>query len=370
MKQSPPAASLAKLAVVSRPFKEVTMTVYCGVDFHARSQSICYCDTADGEVKFRELHHQTDEVREFYRHLEDEVIVGWEASGYSHWFESMLGELGHEVWVGDATEIRRLAKRRQKNDRRDAEHILDLMLKGEFPRVHRYALESQVILRQLRYRHKVVKHTTMVKNSLRAITLGAGLPMREKLTSKAGQAKLRALSLPSPLDIERDEWWRLLDQLEGQRKAVEKRLHQTAKDDVRVPRLMTHPGVGLLTALCVVHALGPVERFATTCKVAAFAGLEPMEHSSGETKRYGSISKAGNRLLRFLLGEAAQMVALKDDQLRSFYLRLKQKRGTAKAVMATARKLLIRLFIMLRDEIDYAEFRRRGVEVRSARVFP
>lgn len=84
-------------------------------------------------------------------------------------------------------------------------------------------------------------------------------------------------------------------------------------------------------------------------------------------KHYGAISKAGNRLLRFLLGEAAHMAALKDDELRVFYLRLKSKRGTAKAVIATARKLLIRCYIMLRDEIDYAEFRRRGVEARSAR---
>ncbi len=253
------------------------MTVYCGVDFHARSQTVSYCDTADGEVKRRDLHHQKDDVRAFYAQLRGEVIVGIEASGYSHWFETMLVELGHQVWVGDATEIRRLAKRRQKNDQRDADHILDLLLKGEFPHVHRYEPESQVVLRQLRYRHKVVKHATMVKNSLRAIALGAGVSVQGKLTSKAGLEKLRAIPLPAPLAAERDEWLRLLDQLEEQRKTVEKQLQTTAKTDARVQRLLTHPGVGLLTAVCLVHALGPVERFATTRKVAAYVGLEPME---------------------------------------------------------------------------------------------
>jgi len=88
------------------------MTIYCGVDFHARTQTISYCDTADGEARRKELHHQKDDVRAFYQQLSGEVIVGLEASGYSLWFEEMLESLGHQVWVGDATEIRRLARRR------------------------------------------------------------------------------------------------------------------------------------------------------------------------------------------------------------------------------------------------------------------
>jgi transposase len=120
--------------------------------------------------------------------------------------------------------------------------------------------------------------------------------------------------------------------------------------------------------LCIVHTLGDVRRFATTRKVAAYAGLEPMEHSSGEKRRIGAISKAGNRLLRFLLGEAAHMATRSDDELKQFFRRLKVRCGVAKAMTATARKLLIRCFIMLRDEIDYAEFRRRGIEARSARL--
>jgi transposase len=120
--------------------------------------------------------------------------------------------------------------------------------------------------------------------------------------------------------------------------------------------------------LCIVHTLGDVSRFASTRKVAAYAGLEPIEHSSGEKRRMGAISKAGNRLLRFLLGEAAHMATRSDDELKQFFRRLKPRCGAAKALTATARKLLIRSFIMLRDEIDYAEFRRRGIEARSARL--
>jgi transposase len=346
------------------------MTLYCGVDFHSRRQTVCYCNTEDGEVKIKDLHHYEDDVRAFYKQFKDEqVIVGYETSGYARWFETMLFELGYEIWVGDAAEISRLAKRRQKNDRRDAEHILDLMLKDEFPRLYRASEKSERILRLLRHRQKLVKHSVMIKNSLRRIFIETGLIFKETLASKKGKQKLREISLPPLLAAERDRWLELLIEIERQIGALEVELKKESAVDERVQRLLTHPGIGYLTALCIVHTLGETKRFASTGKVAAYAGLEPMEHSSGERRRYGAISKAGNRLLRFLLGEAAHMAARSDDELKQFFRRLKSRCGTAKAVTATARKLLIRAFIMLRDEIDYAEFRKRGVEARSARVY-
>jgi len=126
------------------------MSVYCGVDFHARVQTISYLTTEDGEVQQVELHHGQDDVRAFYAQFQGEVIVGFETSGYAYWFEELLEELGHQVWVGDPAEIRRLARRRQKNDRRDADLILALMVSGDFPRLHRQSAESRQVLQQLR----------------------------------------------------------------------------------------------------------------------------------------------------------------------------------------------------------------------------
>src|SRR6185503_12846287 len=105
-----------------------------------------------------ELKHQNKgELKASYAQFKGPVLVGLEASGYSPWFEHLLEELGHEVWLGDATEIRRRARRRQKNDRRDAELILDLLIHDEFPRIHRPTPVSCEILRMLRYRHQLVR---------------------------------------------------------------------------------------------------------------------------------------------------------------------------------------------------------------------
>ena len=108
------------------------MTIYCGVDFHARLQTVSFLDTSDGESHQQDLHHQKDGIRAFYSQFSGEVIVGLEASAYSRWFEQMLEELGHQVLIGDAAEIRRLARRRQKNDHRDADLLLELLHKVTF----------------------------------------------------------------------------------------------------------------------------------------------------------------------------------------------------------------------------------------------
>src|SRR5216683_2696078 len=214
MKQAPPAVS-ARLTA-SRSFdmrlKGGAMdTIYIGVDFHARQQTVCYLKTEDGELVVNELKHQhKDEVRAFYAQFSGRIIVGLEASGYSPWFEQLLEDLGHEVWLGDATEIRRRARWRQKNDRRDAQLILDLLIHDEFPRLHRPSPQSREILRMLRYRQKLIKIRTMGKNSLQALALQSGLARRSHLFTKTGQQELRAAQMSPAMQWQREQWFQLL----------------------------------------------------------------------------------------------------------------------------------------------------------------
>jgi transposase len=340
--------------------------VYCGVDFHARQQTICSLTTEDGVVSTHELKHQNKaELRAFYSQFSGPVLVGLEASGYSPWFEYLLEELGHEVWLGDATEIRRRARRRQKTDRRDAELILDLLIHDEFPRIHRPTPQSREILRMLRYRHKLVKMRTIIKNSLQALAIQSGLSLRAHLFTQVGLQQLRCVPMSPVMQFQRDEWLQALESLSQRIVASVTWLKQQAANDERISRLRTHPGIGLLTALGIAHTLEPVSRFSNQRKVTAYGGFDPRERSSGEQKRYLGISKAGSRLLRFLLVEATQAAVKGDPELKRFYHRLQHRHGRPKAKVAVARKLLVRSYILLRDGIDYAEFCRRAVAARS-----
>ena len=342
--------------------------IYIGVDFHARQQTICYLTTEGGEILCQQLQHQDKgAVRSFYAQFSGRVIVGLEASGYSPWFERLLEELGHEVWLGNAKEIRRRARSRHKNDRRDAELILDLMVHDEFPRLFMLPLQSREVLRMLRYRQKLIKVRTLVKNSLQALALQSGLAKGSKLFSKAGQQELQDAPMSPAMAWQREQWLQLLEPLNQRLLQSMLWLKQQSVADQRISRLRTHPGIGLLTALCLVHALEPVNRFRNSRKVVGYAGFDPLEDSSAARIRFGAISKAGPRVLRYLLIEAAHTSVKYDDDLKRFYKRLAERRGRPKAKTAVGRKLLIRAYIMLRDEIDYAEFQRRAVAARLAR---
>src|SRR5919106_5475071 len=370
MKQAPPSVSVK----LTDQFSDMRLKggamnpIYIGVDFHSRQQTICYLKTETGELVIAELSHKDKErVRAFYQQFQGQVIIGLEASGYSPWFEAMLEQLGCEVWLGDATEIRRRARWRQKSDRRDAELIWDLLVHNEFPRLHQPAPESREVLRMLRYRQKLIKVRTMSKNSLQAIAMQAGLARGRQLFTTTGQQELRMVEMSAALQWQRDHWFELLKPLNQQLLETMVWFKQQSKDDHRIKRLRTHPGIGLLTSLCLLHTLQPVSRFRNQRKVVAYAGLDPMVRSSAERAIYLGISKAGSRMLRYLLVEAVHTAVRYDEDLKRFYKRVAERRGRPKAKVAAARKLLIRAYIMMRDEIDYAEFRRRAVAVRPVR---
>jgi transposase len=115
------------------------------------------------------------------------------------------------------------------------------------------------------------------------------------------------------------------DELTRQITSVAAKLEEEADKDERVKLLRTHPGVGPLTSLALVHTLGDVRRFRRKEEVVAFVGLDPLEKSSGEKKRMGQISKRGSRLVRHLLGQAAQ--TCRDKKIRKFYLEVSRRRG-------------------------------------------
>ena len=157
---------------------------------------------------------------------------------------------------------RRRARSRQKADSRDAELLIDLLLKNESPRLTRPSLESLEILRRLRYRHRLVQMRTPLRNALQATALGSGITLKAKLRTKTGREKLNDLSLSPALSQQRSTWLEFIEGVEKRIASVEEELAEIAAGDERVTRLRTHPGIGLLTGLALVHTLSPVDRFA------------------------------------------------------------------------------------------------------------
>jgi transposase len=157
----------------------------------------------------------------------------------------------------------------------------------------------------------------------------------------------------------------LLDRLNPTIAELTQAIEQEAEKCPPAQRLMTHPGVGALTALAFVLIIGKAERFQCGKQISAYLGLVPLEDSSGERRRLGHITKQGNSLLRFLLVEAAQVTCRTLPQWRSKYMHLTMRRGRKIAKVAMARKLAVRLFWMMRKEWDYQQVMKFGSHVEQ-----
>lgn len=328
-----------------------------GCDFHPSYQQVVMWDKETGEVIEKALpHERKEEVRAFYAGLQGPVRVGIEASGQSQWFERMLSELGHQVWIGDAAKIRASCERKQKTDRRDAELLVKLLDEERFPRIWVPTPAERDARQLLLHRHKLVRMRTQVKNQLQALALNQGVQRKWKLWTEAGRKQLETLPLLPWACRRRTELLKLHDQLEGWIDELDCAAVEQANTRLAARRLMTHPGVGPITALAFVLTVGPVRRFHRGKQVASYLGLIPSEHSSGgRGQRLGHISKQGNPFLRGLLVEAAQSAVRHEPRMRREYQRLAQRRCRALAKVAMARKLAVRLYWMLREEVDYAQ---------------
>lgn len=319
-----------------------------GCDLHPRYQLVAAVEKEEGEIRTRRLEHENGEARAFYAQLPKPSLIGIEATGYTEWFERMLAELGHQLWVGDPAEIRARAVRRQKTDTRDAEHLLDLLRRGCFPRIWVPTAEERDLRQLLKHRDKLVRMQTSLKNQLHYLAMSQGVCRKKKLWSRRGRAELESLALEPWGRRRREELLELLKDLEPRVAELNAAVKAAAERRPEVQRLMEQPGVGPVVGLAFALTVGPVERFANHRKLVSYLGLNPSEASSGGRQRLGSISKQGNSMMRWLLVEAGQSASRFDPELRRWYARLKFRRGTKVAKVALARQLAVRLYGALR----------------------
>lgn len=327
-----------------------------GCDYHPSFQQIAMLDTETGELVERRLYHGDGEAQRFYESLSGPVLVGVESSGNMLWFERLLTRLKHELWIGDAAAIHWQNPRKQQlNDKRDAQHLLNLLVEKRFPRIWVPSVEERDLRQLLKHRHTLVQMRTRVKNQLQHIALNQGLQKKSKLWSQEGQQWLKKLELDPWTQRRRDDLLQMLEKLDQQVKQMDLEATKAAAARKDAQLLMSHPGVGPILALATVLTLGDVSRFKRGRQVASYIGLVPTELSSGQHRWLGSITKQGNRFMRFLLVQAGMSAARGDAELGRVYKRLVQKKHHGVAKVAVARKLLVRLYWMLRTQKQYPE---------------
>ena len=337
-----------------------------GCDFHPSFQQIAYVDEETGEYGERRLGHREDALA-FYRSLAGrQVRVGVEATGNDRWFRKLLSELGHELLIGDASAIHASQPREQRTDKRDARHILKLLVENRFPAVWQPSAGNEAQRQLLMHRCRLVRMRTRIKNQLDSIAKSEGLTGSRSWSSKRRQ-QIEGLPLTGWYAERRADLLLLLDGLEQRIQPLDKAVEAAARQDAASRLLMTHPGVGPVISLAYVLVIGDWRRFPRGKQVGSYLGLIPSEASSGRRQQQmGHITKQGNTLLRWLLVEAATTAQRHDPAWHRQYVRLSMSKHHGVAKVAIAHKLAVRLYWMLRSGQDYGQMMERGSHARQS----
>jgi transposase len=211
----------------------------------------------------------------------------------------------------------------------------------------------------------MVQARTRLMNQLQAVALNEGLRCKKRLWRERGREQLESFRLAPWASRRRHDLLELLDQLNPTIAELTQAIEQEVEKCPEAQRLMTHPGVGPLSALAFVLIIGRAERFQCGKQIASYLGLVPWEESSGNRRRLGHITKEGSSMLRFLLVEAAQVTVRSDPEWRSKYFHLAMRRGRKIAKVAMARRLAVRLYWMWRKGWDYEQWKKFGSQGRK-----
>ena len=258
-----------------------------GCDLHARQQALAMLDTETGEIVNLTLMHEGNEVREFYSQLPRPVLVGIEATGSMHWFLNLMEELGIECRVGHPATIRAAAPRKQKTDRRDAELILQMLVEKRFPAIWLPTKELLDLRALVLHRHQWVRIRTRIQNALQAIALANGLRRGPSLWSYDGQAKIAFLALLPHASYRRSMLQEMYRKMKEEIENLTQQVAEQAGQRCGARLLMTHPGVGPVTALATEVFLGDARRFVDGKALASYVGA----HSAGILQRSAAATR-------------------------------------------------------------------------------
>jgi transposase len=335
--------------------KEAMEMLHIGIDMHKRFSRVEVMN-GKGEVLDAEtLHHDDREgMRAYFRGVGKEAVATIEATRNWYWLYELLEEEGLDVKLAHPMKVRLIAEARIKTDAIDAHVLAQLERTGFLPQAYIPPREVRDNRELLRYRLSLVSIRTGLKNRIHAIIdkLGISHPFSD-LFGKAGREFLSTVPLREVYRDELDGYLSAIIFLDEAIKKITREIKVSLRNDPRAELLMSIPGISHITAHLLLCEIGDIRRFPSAKKLSSYAGLVPSTSQSAHHRWHGSITKQGNRYLRWAMVEAAQKAFKKDPRLAFFYRKLKKEKGSAKARVAVARKLLVIVYHVLKDEEPY-----------------
>lgn len=327
---------------------------FVGMDTHKEFSQVCVMDES-GSVLYNERVANTPEsIDGLVSRLEPGCKVVMEASSCWQYLYDYLEEHGFDMSLANPLQVKAIASARVKTDKIDAETLAHLLRADLIPESY---VPPQLVRDErqvVRLRASLVDIRTQLKNKVHAVLARQGIKHSfSDLFGKSGTAFLQTLELAPASRFELDEYLTLLAALDERVDHVQTQVVAMAEDNYSARRLMTIPGISYYSALTVMSEIGDFTRFADAKHLCSYAGLVPSVYQSGNTRRTGHITKQGSKWLRWILIQSANRAVMQNNALHSFYLELKQRKGHNTAIVATARKLLVYIYTMLKLNLSF-----------------
>lgn len=325
---------------------------YIGIDVHKTESQVAVMDDEGTTVEeVRVANANLGAIAE--EHAGAEAVLE-ASSNYYRIYDELSEHL--EVSVAHPTKVKWIAESSQKTDRVDAQKLAELLRLDAVPESYVPTDEIRECRALARGRKKLVEQRTDCKNEVHAILDQQGIQLEASPFTDEGREQLAALELEDPAGILLEQWLQTIDDLDERIKTLDREIVELAKHIQEVELLMTIPGVSSYSGVLIHGEIGEIERFDRAAEVVSYAGLDPTVRESGDSRTEGAISKDGSPHLRYILVQCANVAinSCRDPYLREFYERLR-KRGKPHnvAIVATARKLLVSIFHMLKNEEVY-----------------
>ncbi|OSO93936.1 IS110 family transposase [Halorubrum ezzemoulense DSM 17463] len=319
--------------------------MYLGIDVHKRYAQVAVMDEA-GKI--------VEEVRVENANLDDlaQRYAGAQAvleatSNYYHIHDTLSEHL--DVTVAHPKKINQIADTDKKTDRVDAKELARMLRLNSVPESYVPSEEVREARALVRGRQTLVENRTKYANKVHGLLSDHGITEDVKPLSVEGREFLRELSIPTPWDELLDSYLDLIESLTEEIQKLEETIEQRAGSLKETQLLMSIPGVSYFTALTIYAEVGDIRRFDRDKEVVSYVGLNPVIRESGDSRIEGSISKRGSGRVRWLLVQAANTAVhtCNDEYLSRFYDRLASRKNSQKAIVATARKVLVSIYHML-----------------------
>lgn len=335
------------------------MGYYCGIDLGNKESMVCILRNNRQVVKEERMLTDEESLRRVlgqYRKLT--CIV--EASPLSEWLCTEVERLGHKISIvcPRKAKVALASQSKKKTDRRDARALAELSRSGWYEAVHRKSEGAREVRSYLTARKQLVECSTAIASSIRGILRAHGVKLQAGTDERGFEGKVRKASEGLPQLAKRgvEELLKAFELLHTQQRTLYKELHKHARENEVTKLLQTIPGVGPATAAAFVATIDDPNRFPNGKKVAAYLGLTPSVYQSGETEYRGRITKTGDKLLRWLLVEAAHILLSRSGtpcDLRTWGLKLQEAKGVGKARVAIARRLAGVMWKMWKDHSEF-----------------